>query len=102
MSEMNHILVPEEDAIAPTQDAANVDEPTVVENEPRFVTGIVVGCRNLNVREQMNLKAAVLCVLPVSAEVQVYADEYHDKWYHVFTEDGFDGFCMKKYISVNQ
>lgn len=67
----------------------------------KTVKGVVVGCTMLNVREQMNLKATVLCKLPVSSKVKVIADEVHDEWYHVFTDAGVEGFCMKKYISIN-
>ena len=87
---------PEEEVIVPVQDV--VGEPTVT--EPRFAIGTVVGCRKLNVREQMHTGATILCELPVSTQVQVYADEHHDEWYHVATTTGIDGFCMKKYIKV--
>lgn len=92
--------VPEEESIIPIPDAAVIDEPTVV-NEPEFITGTVVGCRKLNVREQMHTEAPVLCELRVSSEVQIFADEHHDDWYHVITASGVDGFCMKQYISIN-
>ena len=91
---------PEEEVIVPVLDAA--EEPTVIDKEPKFVTGTVVGCRKLNVREQMQLGAKVLCELPVSTEVQVFADENHDEWYHVSTASGIDGFCMKKYIKIKR
>ena len=79
-----------------------VDEPVVVEavTEPKTFTGVVIDCRKLNVREQMNTGAKILCDLPVSSEVQVCAEEHHDEWYHVFTASGIEGFCMKKYISI--
>lgn len=75
-----------------------VEEEAVV--EPKLVTGVVIDCRKLNVREQMHTGATILCELPVSSEVQVVADEHHDEWYHVFTASGIEGFCMKKYISI--
>ena len=78
---------------------APVEKPVV--KKPKKVTGTVVGCVKLNVREQMNTGATVLCTLPVSSEVKVIADEQHDEWYHVFTTTGIEGFCMKKYISIN-
>lgn len=76
-----------------------VEEP-MVEAEPEFIVGVVANCAKLNVREMMHAQAKVLCVLPASAEVQVVADEHHDDWYHVFTESGIEGFCMKQYISI--
>lgn len=99
--------VSEEEQVIPQETA--VEEPVHVTEEvaipkkrPKKVKGIVVGCMKLNVREQMNLKSAVLCVLPASSEVKVIADEVHDDWYHVFTDSGIEGFCMKKYIEVKR
>ena len=76
------------------------EENPVVEEEPMIVTGTVVNCVRLNVREQMNTGATVLCVLPAGAEVEVIADEEHDEWYHVITATGIEGFCMKNYIQL--
>ena len=94
--------VPEEEQVI-VQEEIVADETVVepvVEEAPKFVYGTVVGCRKLNVREQMHLGATVLCELPVSTEVQVFEDEHHDEWYHVITKTGIDGFCMKKYIKI--
>jgi hypothetical protein len=90
----------EEQTIIPEETAEVVEQPAV-ETEPTVVTGIVVNCTKLNVREQMNTGSAVLCVLPASSEVKVIADEVPDEWYHVFTASGIEGFCMKQYISIN-
>ena len=82
---------------------ADVEEkPTPKKKKPKTVKGTVVNCAKLNVREQMNTSAAVLCVIPASAEVKVFAEESHPEWEHVITEDGVEGFCMKKYIAVKK
>lgn len=83
----------------PVEVAEPVEKP-VTKKKPKKVAGVVVNCAKLNVREQMNTNAAVLCVLPASSEVKVIADEVHEEWYHVFTEAGIEGFCMKKYIQL--
>lgn len=70
-------------------------------DEFKTITGTVVGCLKLNVREQMFTGATILCELPASSEVQIFADENHDEWYHVITASGIDGYCMKKYIAIN-
>lgn len=85
----------------PIPTPADIEEQFPAQIEQRLVTGIVVDCRKLNVREQMHTGATVLCELPVSAEVQIIADEYHNEWYHIFTASGIEGFCMKKYIEIN-
>ena len=76
------------------------EETPVVEEEPKIVTGTVVGCAKLNIREQMNTYSTILCVIPAGAEVEIIADEEHDEWYHVITATGIEGFCMKKYIQL--
>lgn len=86
----------------PIPTPADTVEQPVVEKKPKLVTGIVVDCRKLNVRMQMHLGAKILCELPAASKVQVVADEKHDEWYHVFTEAGVEGFCMKKYISIKK
>ena len=75
-------------------------ENSVTEKKPEKVKGVVVGCAKLNVREQMNTNSTILCTLPASSEVRVIVDEVHDEWYHVFTETGIEGYCMKKYIRL--
>lgn len=80
-----------------------VDEPVeqaAVDTTPEAVTGTVVKCAQLNVREQMSTSSAVLCVLPASTKVTVFADEKYDDWYRVCTDDQVLGFCMKKYIQL--
>ena len=95
--EKEQILVEE----TPTLTPVGHEEPGLDQGKPNLVSGIVVGCRKLNVREQMYTGATVLCELPVSTEVKVVAGEYHEDWYHVFTASGIEGFCMKKYIAIN-
>lgn len=97
VSEEEQVISHEEIVEAPAE--IPVEKP-VVEKKPKKVKGTVIGCNKLNVREQMNIKSAVLCVLPVSSEVKVIADEVHDDWYHVFTTSGVEGYCMKQYISI--
>ena len=87
--------------VSEVTEVVDVVEETAPKAEPKTVIGVVANCSKLNVREQMHTKAAVLCVLPASTEVKVIADEKHDEWYHVITENGVEGFCMKKYISIN-
>lgn len=85
-----------------------VNEPDVVDvqdepaKEPETITGIVVDCNSLNVREEPSRKANVLTILMAGTEVQVAADEMLDEWYHVYTASGLDGFCMKKYIAFKE
>lgn len=75
-------------------------EVPVHEDQPKFTVGKITGCYSLNVREHPDTKADVLCSLPASTEVQVDMSNDYVDWYHV-NANGVDGFCMKKYISIN-
>lgn len=79
-------------------EAEHTVEP-VVESQPEFVPGVVVGCYKLNVRENPDLNAKIVCVLNVSAEVQVSAEEFGE-WFYVCTATGLEGYCMKQFIET--
>lgn len=83
---------------APVPVETVTEEKPVSKKKPKMAKGTVVNCAKLNVREQMNTGAAVLCVINASAEVKIFADENYAEWEHVITSDGVEGFCMKKYI----
>lgn len=80
-------------------------EVPVEEKQPEFVTGKITGCYSLNVREHPDAKANVLYVLPGTAMVHVNVSNDYVDWYHVHADvtanTCVDGFCMKKYISIN-
>lgn len=109
MSEMKNVPETpmfEEEQVVVQEEIVEEPEVTVHEEVPspkqesNIVTGIVTGCAKLNVREHPDLKADALCILSASSEVKVVEDEVFDKWYHVFTDAGVEGFCMKRYISI--
>lgn len=83
---------------APVPVETVTEEKPVSKKKPKMAKGTVVNCAKLNVREQMNASAAVLCVINASAEVKIFTEENHPEWEHVITSDGVEGFCMKKYI----
>lgn len=95
------VEAPVEDMPVPAVEETPVEKP-VVKKKPKTVKGAVVNCAKLNVREQMNTAATVLCVIEASDEVKVFAEENHDGWVHVITNDGLEGFCMKQYIAIKQ
>lgn len=83
----------------------NVDVTKKVENEsqPKVAKGVVVGCEKLNVRMNPSLDAVVDVVIDKGTEVEITGS--HDNFYRVrkgTTTEGFDGWCMKNYISVTE
>ena len=86
-----------------TKTTQDVDMPTTEPQEKttiKYYVGIVTNCVRLNVRDAASLKGNVLCELPSGTKVKVHIDGDTEEWYKVRTENGTDGFCMKKYIAV--
>lgn len=77
-----------------------VEEAPVIPEPVSTMIGMVVGCGKLNVREQPSVTANIVCVMPVSSEIEVYADYVNGDWYRVCTASGIEGFCMKQYIEL--
>lgn len=74
------------------------EEPTTLE-EP--VLAIVHQCHTLNVREEPDKDAAIVCSIQCLTEVMVDENESTDEFYKIYTASGIEGYCMKKYISVH-
>ena len=81
------------------------EENAVVENveTPEKVTriGTVVNCDRLRVRQEPTIDAPVVKEITKGAEVMVDFETSTDDFYSVVTESGSEGFCMKKFVTVN-
>lgn len=64
------------------------------------VIGIVSGCEKLNVRKKPETGDNVLCVINKDEEVEIEIADSTEEYYKVFTSNGFDGYCMKKFIAI--
>lgn len=81
--------------------------PAIVEDviEPEIsepIEGIVSGCERLNVREEPNKNADIVCVIEKDASVIIDVDDSTDSFYKVCTEAGAEGYCMKNFITITQ
>lgn len=90
-----------EPAINETETTETTNE-TEVEETPVIIRGVVTNCVKLNVRKMPAANAGVVCVIDVSAEVTIDEENSTDEFYRVCTTSGIEGFCMKKYISIQQ
>ena len=86
-----------EDAIE-IDDSVSVDE--IVE-ETESLVGVVSGCAKLNVRKEPNITSEPVCIVSEKTVLLIDQDLSTDEWYKVYTEAGIEGFCMKKYVTVN-
>lgn len=81
------------------------DQAPVINEEVSYTvktkTGVVTGCKMLNVREAPNANCKVVCVINENSEVIIDDDGSTDDWFKVCAENGAEGFCMKKFINVN-
>lgn len=80
------------------------EEPAIEEltEAPKTIMGIVSDCTKLNVRKAPNSEADVVCTIPVSTKVQIDEVESTEDFYKVCTEAGVEGYCMKKFIMIEQ
>lgn len=86
-----------------------VVEP-IVEEEPKVevIYGIVDNCARLNVRSKPNIKSEVVCVIPAGLKVVVDKVDVKGNFYKVSSvnngnaSEGFNGFCMKNYITIKK
>lgn len=64
--------------------------------------GVVTNCMRLRVREKPDRNAAMICAIETLTKVVIDEDESTDEWYKVYLENGISGYCMKKFITVEQ
>ena len=74
----------------------------VVAPEPKEVTGVVKECAKLNVRTHPSMLASVVTEIKAGTKVVINETESTEDFYKVCTEAGVEGFCMKKFIAVEQ
>lgn len=64
--------------------------------------GHVVGCAKLNVRKEPDADAEILGTIIAGSEVMIDEIESTDEFYNICAASGFEGFCMKQFIEVEE
>ena len=95
----------EETKVESTLEPVEPEATENVENKstPKIRKGIVANCERLNVRTNPSATAAVDTVIEKGTEVEI-ADSNGD-FYFVrkdHTTEGFNGWCMKKFIAIKE
>ena len=62
------------------------------------LTGKVIGCTCLNMRNANSIDAKIVAVIGAGSIVTIDESKSTPDWYYVTNEDGVEGFCMKPYI----
>ena len=78
----------------------NVHDTENEKSNEEVKIGVVTNCNKLNVREEPSLEAGIICEVDSQTELMIDERESTDEFYKVFTASGLEGFCMKKFISV--
>lgn len=73
----------------------------VVEHYVEHKSGVVTDCIRLNVRKEPNTNAEVACVVGVAEDLNVFENESTEDFYKVRTMDGVEGYCMKRFVTIN-
>lgn len=73
-----------------------------VKRSEEIKIGLVVDCAKLNVREEPDPDADILCEVPSQTELVIDENNSTDEYYSVCTAAGVDGFCMKKFVSIQE
>ena len=95
----------EETKVESTLEHVKPEATEKVENKstPKIRKGVVANCERLNVRTNPSLTAAIDTVIEKGTEVEI--TDSNGEFYFVrkdSTTEGFNGWCMKKYISVTE
>lgn len=94
----NEKPVETETPIETEQPVETTVEETVTKPEPKM--GVVTDCFKLNVREEPDGAANIICTLDLATEVEIDEDNSTEDFYKIYTASGVEGFCMKKFVAV--
>lgn len=76
----------------------NVTQEPVEKEAPKV--GVVDNCSRLNVRVAPRMTADVRLIINKGDEVTLCEKQPKGEWFRVRTQDNTEGFCMKKYITI--
>lgn len=80
-------------------DEVVIEEPPIEESTP--ITGVVVDCKQLNVRKQAIVTSQILIVIDAGTVVNIDEDRSTNDFYAIeLPSDNITGYCMKKYIKI--
>lgn len=63
--------------------------------------GIVSNCAKLNIRSAPSTDAEIITVLYAGTKLMVDPEDHSD-WYSICTLHGIEGFCMKKFVTIQK
>lgn len=76
--------------------------PNKYEDPVEVKIGIVTDCVRLNVRKEPQADAEIVCEVDSQSELMIDENQSSDEFYKVCTASGVEGFCVQKYIEIQQ
>ena len=76
-----------------------IETESVESAKPEPIEG-TVGCEKLYVRSDATIDSEPVGIINRGSKVFIYEDESTKEFYKVCTATGLEGYCMKKFISV--
>ena len=96
---VEQVETPVETAVVETPAETPVETESIKPAKPEPIEG-TVGCEKLNVRSDATIDSEPVGVINRDSKVFIYKDESTEEFYKVCTATGLEGYCMKKFISV--
>lgn len=85
-----------------TEEIKETTVETTSETESKIViVGTVKDCARLRVRKSPRIIGSTICEIPAGSKV-VIEDDSDDIFYKVVTQTGIEGYCMKRFITIEQ
>ena len=79
-----------------------IEEHEESQNSEDVKMGFVTNCKKLNVREEPKTDSAIVCEVDYQTELMINKNESTEEFYKVYTVAGIEGFCMKKFITIQK
>lgn len=99
MSKKNYDKTETVEPVETPIDVTSIETEPIEPAKPEPIEG-TVGCEKLNVRSDATIDSEPVGIINRGSKVFIYEDESTDEFYKVCTATGLEGYCMKKFISV--
>jgi uncharacterized protein YgiM (DUF1202 family) len=73
----------------------------IVEQVVEPKVGIVTDCTRLNVRQEPKANAKIVIVVDATTDLTIFEEKSTEDFYKIRTVDGVEGYCMKRFVTIN-
>ena len=61
-----------------------------------------VKAKRLNIRKEPNIESGIVCIVETGSELMIEKEGSTKEWFKVYTASGFEGYCMKKFVTIEK